>query len=230
MLTVITPTMWKHAPFIGMLERLVSVASVGEILIIDNHQEVMPNADVLKHSKVRVYKRLKNMYVCPAWNLAVSLAKHDKLAFLADDIDVDVKVFDEVDTFLNDKVGMITVLSPDKESDEYEEFLTSKAIKITKSTPEDGVDKPNPIGIGNLFFMMKKHWLNIPDKLKIMGGASYQWNKQHIVRQNYIVYDCEMSTPHKVTIDKLEENPENKISEILRADETFYNSLFGSNV
>jgi hypothetical protein len=63
-----------------------------------------------------------------------------------------------------------------------------------------------------------------------MGGASYQWNKQHIVRQNYIVYDCEMSTPHKVTIDKLEENPENKISEILRADETFYNSLFGSNV
>ena len=69
MLTVITPTMWIHAPFIQMLERLVNVASVGEILIIDNHQEAMPNADVLKHSKVRVYKRLKNMYVCPAWNV-----------------------------------------------------------------------------------------------------------------------------------------------------------------
>ncbi len=66
MLTVITPTMWAHEPFLDNLKNLVALDSIDEIIIIDNNQAAAPTDDVLQHTKVKVHKCLKNSYVCPS--------------------------------------------------------------------------------------------------------------------------------------------------------------------
>lgn len=227
MITVITPTMWAHAPFIDNLKTLVNVAEIGEIVIIDNNQAETPDDPILRNSKIRVHKCLKNSYVCAAWNLGVTLAKNEKLAFMADDVIVNTDVFSKMDEFLNDDVGMVMVLSPNVEATDYETFLTSNSIAIASTKSEEDVVKPNPVGMGNLFFVMKKHWYNIPEDYKVLGGDNYQWNKQHIVRQNYIVYDCEISTAGPVTIDKLQNDDKSGIGDVLLADQTKILSMFG---
>ncbi len=58
MLTVITPTMWAHEPFLDNLKSLVALDSIDEIIIIDNNQTETPSDDVLHHAKVRVHKCL----------------------------------------------------------------------------------------------------------------------------------------------------------------------------
>lgn len=227
MLTVITPTMWAHAPFIENLKTLVNVAEIDQIVIIDNNQEETPNDPVLQNSKIRVHKCLKNSYVCPAWNLGVTLSKNEKLAFMADDVVVNNDVFAKMDEFLNEDVGMVMVLSPNVESTDYETFLTSNSIKITSTKQEEDVVKPNPVGMGNLFFVMKKNWYDIPEGYKVLGGDNYQWNKQHIVRQNYIVYDCEITTAGPVTLDKLQEDLTSGIHDVLNADRAEILKMFG---
>lgn len=227
MLTVITPTMWAHEPFIENLKALVEVAAIGEIVIIDNNHDETPTESVLQHAKVKVHKCLKNSYVCPAWNLGVSLATNNKLAFMADDVTVNNDVFAKMDNFLNDDVGMVMVLSPNVEASDYETFLTSNSIKITSTKPEEDVAKPNPVGMGNLFFLTKNNWYDIPEGYKVLGGDNFQWNKQHVLRQNYIVYDCEITTAGPVTLDKLQEDENSGIHEVLRLDHAEILKMFG---
>ncbi len=87
MLTVITPTMWAHEPFLDNLKNLVALDSIDEIIIIDNNQAAAPTDDVLQHTKVKVHKCLKNSYVCPSWNLGVtgslSLSKNQPNLYIA---------------------------------------------------------------------------------------------------------------------------------------------------
>jgi len=227
MLTVITPTMWAHEPFIENLKALVEVSSIDEIIVIDNNHNETPTDSVLQHAKVRVHKCLKNSYVCPAWNLGVSLAKNNKLAFMADDVTVNNDLFARMDEFLNDDVGMVMVLSPNTESDEYETFLTSNSIRIVSTKPEEDVVKPNPVGMGNLFFLTKSNWYNIPEGYKVLGGDNFQWNKQHVLRQNFIVYDCEITTAGPVTLEKLQEENNLEIHDVLDADRAEILKMFG---
>lgn len=228
MLTVITPTMWAHAPFLDNLKNLVAVDAIDEILIIDNDQESTPTDEILSHTKIKIHKCVQNSYVCPAWNLGATLAKNEKLAFMADDVTVNSAVFAKMDEFLNDDVGMVMVLSPNTEATDYETFLTSNSVKITSTRVEEDVVKPNPIGMGNLFFLMKKHWLDIPAGYKVLGGDNYQWNKQHSVRQNYIVYDCELTTAGSVTLGKLQEKENSGINDVLKADHDEIMKMFGA--
>ncbi len=228
MLTVITPTMWAHQPFLDNLKNLVALDAIDEIIVIDNNQAAAPTDDVLQNPKVKVHKCLKNSYVCPSWNLGVTLAKNEKLAFMADDVTVNSAVFAKMDEFLNDDVGMVMVLSPNTESTEYETFLTSNSVKIASTRVEEDVVKPKPIGMGNLFFLMKKHWLDIPAGYKILGGDNYQWNKQHSVRQNYIVYDCELTTAGPVTLGKLQEDLNTEIHDVLKSDHDEIMKMFGA--
>ena len=57
MLTVITPTMWAHQPFLDNLKNLVALDAIDEIIVIDNNQAAAPTDDVLQNPKVKVHNR-----------------------------------------------------------------------------------------------------------------------------------------------------------------------------
>ena len=46
MISVIIPTMWKYEPFLGFIEYLARVPSVGEIIIINNAADKTPGNTV----------------------------------------------------------------------------------------------------------------------------------------------------------------------------------------
>ncbi len=106
MISVIIPTMWKYKPFIRFLADLTWVSSIGEIIIIDNNPSERPSTDLFLHPLINMITHGHNIYVNPAWNLGVEKSKHDKICLLNDDVIVDLKLFNRMETFLNPSVGL----------------------------------------------------------------------------------------------------------------------------
>ena len=101
--------MWQYDQFCDNLSYILKLPVVDEIIIINNFIQETPDHPVLTHPKVRLINQEKNIFVNPAWNLGVKLARNDKLVFLSDDVIVDLKVFFKVDEFLTEDIGVLTM-------------------------------------------------------------------------------------------------------------------------
>lgn len=211
--------MWRHTPFLETLKDLVNVACIDEIVIINNDVKNTPDADILKHEKIKMHNSETNLYVNPSWNLGARLAKNAKLAFFSDDVSVDLKVFDKVNDFLNDEVGMIGILSRYLDDPSYDKFMTDGSIDIVYNYEPDADKRPPPIGIGNLFFLNKKDWKNIPTELKIFHGEMLQWNRLSSIKKNYIITNCRIETPGHVTWTYLAKEQNAEFSKIQMNDQ-----------
>jgi len=107
MLSIIIPTMWRYEPFFEILPTIVDLECVGEIIIINNDVQRTPNLAVLNHPKIVMHNSPENLYVCPAWNLGAKLATNEKMAFLSDDVHINLNVFQKVHDFMTPETGMI---------------------------------------------------------------------------------------------------------------------------
>ena len=96
MFTVIVPTMWKYLPFYEFLSDMLMIPSVGEIFIIDNNPDERPDLPILSHKNIRIETFGRNIYVNPAWNYAVPLAKYDRICLYGDDLIFDLKLFNRM--------------------------------------------------------------------------------------------------------------------------------------
>ena len=199
MFSVIIPTMWKYSPFLDVLKDLVNVGCIDEIIIINNDKDNTPDCDTLNHSKIKIHNSETNLYVNPSWNLGVKLAKNNKLAFFSDDVSVNLKVFDKVNNFLTDDVGMIGILSRYLDDPSYDKFMRDGSIDILYNYDPDPEKRPPPIGIGNLFFLNKGDWKDLPNNLKVFHGELLQWNRLSSIKKNYIITNCHIETPGHVT-------------------------------
>lgn len=210
MLSVIVPTMWKHEPFLDYLEGVLEQESVGEVIIINNDVVATPDSEVLSHEKIRMHNCQKNIYVAPAWNLGAEMAHYDKLCFLSDDIEVDLNVFDKTDAFLKPDVGMVGLLVdyPAENVNTYDEFLTDGSIDyIAANAPYDeSKPKLTITGIGTLFFVNRSDYTPIP-KVKIFHGEVMLWKRIETAKTNYMITNCESTTPWHTTANFLGSNP-----------------------
>lgn len=216
--------MWRYEPFINILENLLQVDSVDEVIIINNDVSKTPSSDTLKHSKIIMHNSASNLYVNPSWNLGTQLAKNSKLCFFSDDIDVDLKVFDKINNFMNDGIGMIGILSPYNKDPSYEKFLTDGSIDIVAATEPNADKRPPPIGIGNLFFLNKKDWKPIPEEIKIFHGEFLQWNRLASFKRNYIITNCRIETPSHVTWRALANEMPSEFDKIQKSDQSICES------
>ena len=95
--SVIIPTLWKSDRTKKLLSDLNECEYVDEIIIIDNtgteERDILPTI----YPKLRMVSKGKNIYVNPAWNLGVELAKNDLIALVNDDINFDTNVFGVID-------------------------------------------------------------------------------------------------------------------------------------
>jgi hypothetical protein len=180
--SVIIPTMWKSERTLNLLEELNSCDLIEEIIIIDNCFYNRPQFNL---KKCKLITQKNNIYVNPAWNLGVNLAKNNLIAICNDDIHFDVKsTFD----FISRNTSFLGCIGIHPQSYQAE----SDGFSL-----ETGYDTDK--GWGCLMFCKKENWIEIPGNLKI--GYGDDWlaltNRPHYSLVCKTKIETEMSTTSK---------------------------------
>lgn len=177
MISVIVPTMWKPPHLMKMLPILEDHSLIGEVIIIDNDTS-KTNTDIHKYSKVVHVPQKENIYVNPAWNLGVSLAKFDKLCFLNDDVIFNTQCIDTLYDLITPKRGLMgfSEASYCGFTPELFETLVQSGIGSDVSLEETNIyENETTSGMphayyGCVMFLHKQRFFKIPDEFKIYFG------------------------------------------------------------
>lgn len=219
MITVVIPTMWKFKPFVQFLKDMVEVSSIGEIVIVDNDPENLPTDKILIHPKVKCVTFGENIYVNPAWNYGVEVAQYENICLLNDDVIVDLKIFDRVDKFLENRNTGVCAICPGL-SEEFGHIpITTGEIDFVKC------DQPyNPrtnFGMGTLMFFPKEQYVPIPLNLRLYWGDNFIYDTLYYkLNNNYQIVNTFYYTPYAVTTSQI-----SNTSDILSEEHRIYNNV-----
>jgi Glycosyl transferase family 2 len=222
MITVVIPTMWKYKPFLQFLKDLVGVPSIGEIIIIDNNPSETPDDPLLKYSndglsKINLLTYGYNIYVNPAWNLGVKIAKHDNICLLNDDVIVDLKLFSRMDKFLKPGIGLCGI-SPGLSEEFGHVPITSGEIEL-QHTPFPYNPRAH-FGLGTLMFFPKSEYIPIIEGLDLYWGDNFIYDTLFLkLNQNYLITNCFYHSPNAQTTSTIE-----NANEIMARENFVYNS------
>lgn len=164
--TVIIPTMWFHIDKLNqMLKKYEDCKFIEQILLINN----LGSPKVKETEKVKIIGNGVNMFINPAWNMAIE--KHvqtDKIVLANDDIVLQCNLnvlFGEVDKVLKEGMAIGSAFS------NFPSFKQTpeKTIKIQKG--------PEVItrGSGQFIFMCTESYHKIPERLPIWHGDMIQF-------------------------------------------------------
>jgi len=156
--TVVIPTLWKSKRTEQLIRDLNECEFVDEIIIIDNTNT---NEWDKTYKKIRSVSKGKNIYVNPAWNWGIELAKNECIALCNDDINFDPNIFGVVTENVLTYSGIIGM----GEGNYKEPIDEERGPYIDMWKP--GV---NDWGWGCLILLKKSHWLPIPNDIKIWYG------------------------------------------------------------
>lgn len=172
MISIIVPTLWQSDCIYETIRdfKYSQVEGV-ELIIIDN-----ANRDYHEDG-VTIVKQTENIFVNPAWNLGVEMAKNDTICLLNDDITINLKtLFNNISRFpeygivgFDANRNLTQTLNPDDDVWELEE-ATCRSL-----------------GFGCMMIMPKAHYEPIPSDLKIYFGDDmlYWLNKDFFKRKIY---------------------------------------------
>jgi len=198
---MLIPTMWKYAPFQGVLPFIIKSPAVGQVILINNNNTEAPDLPWFDSPKVNIVTPSTNLYVNPSWNLGVNISNYDKICVLSDDVILDTRLFEKADKFLNETVGVLGVCPGNIE--QQQPVVTTGEIDIVEWPSNPYISH---WGFGSCFFMMQKHWNEIPEALKIWYGDTLQWEcliKEG--RKNYLATNIVYYSPQSVTVKTLTE-------------------------
>jgi hypothetical protein len=183
--SIIIPTLWKSKRIHKLLSDLIKCEFVDEIILIDNAGKFFEYYEAL--DKVKLVQVEENIYVNPAWNLGIELAKNECIALCNDDINFNPNIFGVIDESILTYVGIIGM----GEGNYKDEIDKEKGSYIDIWEP--GV---NDWGWGCLILLKKSHWLPIPNEIKIWYGDNIIKDVNSVskgVLRNFKV-ETEMST------------------------------------
>jgi hypothetical protein len=157
--SIIIPTLWKSNRIHKLLRDLIECEFVEEIILIDNAGKYFEYYEAL--GKVKLVQAGENIYVNPAWNLGIKIAKNNCVALLNDDINFDPNIFGLINSETLSNYGIIGM-----GEDNYKEQMDES------KGPYLDVWKPgvNDWGWGCMILLDKKNWIDIPDNIKIWYG------------------------------------------------------------
>jgi len=200
--SVVIPTMWRYVPFLSFLRDLTKFDLIDDIIIINNNIHYTPSDDIFAHEKIRMINHPENIFVNPAWNQGVQLARNDKICILNDDMIFDLKMFYHVDTVLNEHSGVVGIC-PGLDEFNQPRFV-SGAIKIVPWKNGD-----HTFGFGTLMFVHKAWWIDIPAEFVLYYGDNWIFDTCVIRgRQNYLITDALHFTPYATTCKEIPKNKE----------------------
>lgn len=159
--SVIIPTLWRSDRTQKLINDLQSCELVDEIIVIDNSADKI---NTQFNGKVKIISFAKNIYVNPAWNVGVKLAKNECIALCNDDINFNTNIFSTITKDVLTNNGIIGMGAGN-----YTDSIDQNA------TPYVDVWKPgiNDLGWGCLIFLKKSNWVDIPDEIKIWYGDNF---------------------------------------------------------
>ena len=191
MISLIALTMWRYPPFLDFLEYVIELPVIGEVILINNNARETPDHRVLKHPKLRMQSFEENIFVCPAWNLAVKMSKFDRICFLNDDVIVDLKIFLAANRFMdtNKEFGCLGI-EPGVKPDQHK--VTDGVLEIV-----EWKDVENAYGFAWIFFMLKENYIETPEEIKLFYSDTINLVGQSIRKKiNYFVRNCFFYTPN----------------------------------
>jgi len=165
MISFIMPTIWKAEEIHKSIEQFKRVKDKNaELIIIDNTHSDFHDND----SRIIVVKCSNNIFVNPAWNLGVKLAKNKYICLINDDIYFNyVTLFNNFLKFINQdpNFGLIG----------YNENARLRDNSVIINNDEDEpilVDTTGivPFGYGCCIFLKKEDYFEIYDECKIFYG------------------------------------------------------------
>jgi glycosyltransferase involved in cell wall biosynthesis len=212
--SVIIPTMFKCQDITNnLLANLYEDAAVSEVILIDNTENTNETRTILYSNKLQIHSQDKNIYVNPAWNLGVSLAKEDYIAIINDDVTIPEQILTGLSQASIENIGVIGACHPSiKEVESPSRFVVNdfKLIDIPERT----------WGFGIFMVMHKNHYTPIPEDMKIWCGDDYLYHQNRIAgRLNYL-----MVFPIQTRMSTTSNNP--VFDEIKNIDVEIYNTKY----
>jgi hypothetical protein len=172
MISIIIPTLWQSDCIYETIRDFkYSQVEGAELIIIDN-----ANSDYDEEG-VTFVRQTENIFVNPAWNLGVSLAKNDTICLLNDDITINLKtLFNNISRF--PEYGMIGF-------DANRNLTQTLNVNDEIWELEDATCRS--LGFGCMMIMPKSHYEIISSDLKIYFGDDmlYWLNKDFFKRKVY---------------------------------------------
>lgn len=195
MISVVVPTMWKYKPFYQFLFDMLDVASIGEIIIIDNAPEDRPDLNFVSNPKIKVFTFGKNIFVNPAWNFGVSIAENDIICLLNDDVIVDLKIFGRVNKFITPDIGLCAICPGNSQG----QILISTG-EIDFAHLQGTYDPHFNFGTGTLMFFHKSNYTPIIDGLNLYWGDNFIYDTMfYKLNRNYHIINAFFYTPYAAT-------------------------------
>lgn len=182
--TVIIPTLWKSNRTLKLIDDLKQCEFVDEIIIIDNKSDRVEDKT---EGKVRLVSFGENIYVNPAWNKGIELAKNECIALCNDDINFDPNIFGAI----TENILMYSGIIGMGEGNYKEPIDEERGPYIDMWKP--GV---NDWGWGCMLLLKKAHWKPIPNEIKIWYGDNFIKDVNSVAKgclRNFRV-ETEMST------------------------------------
>jgi glycosyltransferase involved in cell wall biosynthesis len=174
MISIIIPTLWKSDYIFKTIRDFTYCDLEGmELIIIDN-----ANSDYNFYANgLTMVKQPENIFVNPAWNLGVEMAKNDIICLLNDDISINLEtLYANISRF--PEYGMIGFDA--NRNLTQSENADDEVWELEKATCRS-------LGFGCMMIMPKSHYEPIPSDLKIYFGDDmlYWLNNDHFKRDVY---------------------------------------------
>jgi hypothetical protein len=182
MISVIIPTLWK-VNFLNQINLLLDLNAVKEIIVINNDKTVTPEwFSSLNNDKIVEVKVNKNIFVNPAWNMGVRLAKYNNIFLNSDDVILDS--YDFLQTI--DDILMIEDCLIGCSKSCYEYKLSNDLVVVD----ENG---DRPFGYGCMMFFKKDTFKPIPEEFKVWYGDEFLYQRYKNKRKAKSITNINMS-------------------------------------
>lgn len=193
MISIIMPTLWKGEHYKKMLPQLDSHPLVGEIIVVDN-DTTATDKEIFNLKKLKYLPQKENVYVNPAWNLAVIEASCDSICLYSDDVLFDIDVLEPLSLLMTPENGIFTFSSDSiVVSEDQVYFAEWEQQNITQSIRFH-------YRSGTCMFMHKQSYYSIPENYKVYYGDTHLFDTNILNgKPNYEIQNYFCVTKMKTT-------------------------------
>jgi hypothetical protein len=217
MISFIIPTIWKAEEIYKSIEQFkrLQVKNV-ELIIIDNtHSDFYDN-----DPRITIVKCSNNIFVNPAWNLGVKLAKNKYICLLNDDIYFNyVTVLNNFQRFIdqNPKLGLIGFNENSRIRDNSTALNNDDDELLLVDTT--GIV---PYGYGCCIFLKKEDYFDIYDDCKIFYGDTILIVSIVDIKRKHMYYIDNLISVGRISVSS-NDYPQNMDTDQITFDKQYKN-------
>jgi len=217
MISFIIPTIWKAEEIYKSIEQFkrLQVKNV-ELIIIDNTHSDFYDSD----PRIIIVKCSNNIFVNPAWNLGVKLAKNKYICLLNDDIYFNyVTVLNNFQRFIdqNPKLGLIGFNENSRIRDNSTALNNDDDELLLVDTT--GIV---PYGYGCCIFLKKEDYFDIYDDCKIFYGDTILIVSIVDIKRKHMYYIDNLISVGRISVSS-NDYPQNMDTDQITFDKQYKN-------